>query len=576
MTSTPSTRSLPATALLAAAVFLAPVLLGFLYVQVHQRLADARRPADNTPALTNRLADASVTDLGALRALRREARDAGLTTDEIDLRIWAASAARPAMLFRVSPPGQGVGWRWHLSQDGLFAVAVADAADAAGRRETGLFDLAANVWVWKNLLPWPETHEAPYVFGRSLVLRYAKGAARFALEISPEGRIVSIDALRKPAAFAAPPPALTPGFPGLPVAVKNGVCFVTDAERRDLVGYACERVPGLSYAGAGDANTLFSGNGRLKFAIAGGAVTVSDSLTLTPLQRLAVWKPATNVVVTGALTTRDGSSLNVFLKADFGGEPPVSREWSVAISTYSGTVLPSFNADALLARPRRPQQLHSASRDGRWLLDAGPSNVLVVSAAADRRPVARVPLAAALGAARPISHLEVLEDDRHVVIRQDARLWLLDLAAARGYAGLLDRLDAAAEAAVAQASRPVETNLPPSVLEVSLGEEAGFEPEPWPVFPPSAPFALCAERCAAHQAWPYAAALLETCSSYSALDGRAPRVNPLLFARAALLSGQKAKARLICRRALYGLIDDPSPYNRMTRYQLQGLLFAQP
>ena len=67
---------------------------------------------------------------------------------------------------------------------------------------------------------------------------------------------------------------------------------------------------------------------------------------------------------------------------------------------------------------------------------------------------------------------------------------------------------------------------------------------------------------------------LEVVANYT--PGRAPRVNPLLQARADILSGQKQKARLVCRQALMGLIADPSDYNRMARYHLQGLLFSQP
>lgn len=87
--------------------------------------------------------------------------------------------------------------------------------------------------------------------------------------------------------------------------------------------------------------------------------------------------------------------------------------------------------------------------------------------------------------------------------------------------------------------------------------------------------ALRAERFAAHQAWPYTAHLLETCAAGSALDGRAPRVNPLLKARAEILSGQR-RSRATCRQALRELLADPSPYNRMIRYHLQGLLFSTP
>jgi hypothetical protein len=570
-------RNLAHVALLGIAVFLIPSLLGLLFVQCYQKLAVPRAPsADGFVALTNRLADASVTDLDALFLLRRDARSEGLATEELDLRIWAAQAVHPAALFRVSPPAGGEQWNWHLSQDGRFAVAVSVGFDAAERRQIGLYDLIADRWVWTNKLPWPDTHEAPYVFDRHLVLRYVKNAARFALEVNPEGRILSIDKLGKGSFAFPPPPPADPACPGTPVAVKGRVFFVTDPDRQDLVGYAQERLPGLRYAGTGDANTLFSGNGRLKFTIREGAVTVCDSLTQTVLQKLAVWKPATNITVTGALTTRDGASLNVFLKADFGGTPAVTREWSVSVATYTGTVLPSFNADALLAKPRRLNQTQAVSLDNRWQLTVTASNDLSIATYPETREIARVALGPPLGLSGPIDHLAVLENGRIAVLRQGSNFWLLDFAAARTYAGLLSRLTATAEAAAHQAAKPVETNLPPAVVEMTLGEDSYFEPEPWPDLPPPAPYALRAERCAAHQAWPYVASLLELCAEYSDFDGRAPRVNPLLQARAELLAGENEKARLICRRALYELITDPSNYSRMIRYQLQGILFSLP
>ncbi len=570
--------NMPRVALLGAAVFFLPLVLGILFVLAYQRLAAPPRTApdaDHVAAITNRLNDLNVTDLDELFLLRREARQAGIDTDEINLRIWAAQTARPAVLFRVAPPALSGQWDWHLSQDGRYAVAVSADVDAADRRCVGLFDLIANEWLWQNALPWPDTHEAPYVFDRRLILRYIKNASRFALEIAPEGRIVSIDRLQGSAfALHVPPPAHS-ACPGKPVAVKGAVFFATDPDRQHLVGYALERVPGLRDAGLGDDNTLFSGNGRLKFAIKDGVVTVSDSLTQTVLQRLNAWKPATNITVTGALTTHDGSSLSVFLKADFGGTPAVTREWSVAIATYSGTVLPSFNPDALLAKPRRVVQKQAVSRDGRWQLSLSAANELQVCALPGPREIARAAIGEALGLRRPLDHIAFLETGRHVVLRQGERFWLLDFAAARGYADLVSRMEASAAGVAALAQAPAETNLPPAVLAMTMGEDAIEDFEPWPPLPPAAPYALRAERCAAHQAWPYAAALLDRCYEYSQSDGRAPRVNPLLYTRAKFLSGQPAQARLICRRALVDLLSDNSDYNRMIRYQLQGLFFSE-
>jgi hypothetical protein len=89
----------------------------------------------------------------------------------VDIRLWAARAQEPEALFRVSPPDPDKRWNWHLSQDGLFALAVSMEIDRFDRRDVGLFDLSGEEWAWTNSLPWPDTHEAPYVFKRHLVVR---------------------------------------------------------------------------------------------------------------------------------------------------------------------------------------------------------------------------------------------------------------------------------------------------------------------------------------------------------------------------------------------------------------------
>lgn len=574
-----ASRNLLRTLLLGFAVVLVPVLLACLFVAMLNTLAprQPRRAPDETgaPPITNRLADASVTNLTDLLSLYREGRAAGYATDEVNLRIWAAQAAQPPVLFRIPPPEAGARWTWHLSQDGCFALAVSLDADALERRQVGLYDLATGEWVWTNTLPWPVNHETPYVFNRRVVLRYVKNASRFALEIDPGGHIVSLDTLGRSSSFSLPhalPP--NPAFPGTPVAARNGVFFTVDDTSHALTGYALERLPGLRYAGKGDDNTLFSGNGLLKFSVASGQITVSDSLTQTVLQRHAAWRPATNITVTGVLTTHDGSGLNVFLRSDFGGIPAISREWSVSLATYTGTVVPSFNADAQLAKPRRTRQLQAVSRDGKWQLSVTPDNTFVIASQADRREVARVALAPLLGLAKPLDSLAFLEEGRHVVLRQGDNFWLLDFATACGYADLLARLSASEDAVKLAAETPA-TNAPPASVASDVEANDLFaEDELLPAGPSPSLLALRAERLAAHQAWPLAACTLEACNARAAIDGRAPRVNPLLLARAQILSGQRAQSRATCRLALRELIGDPSPYNRMIRYQLQGLLFA--
>lgn len=571
---TPSTpRNRLHTALFAAAALLIPVLLGlFVVVIVHKLRPAAQPPALGT--LASRLDENTVTNLTKLLELQRDVRSAGENTEELNLRIWSALALQPAVLFHIAAPDAGKQWTWHLSQDGLYAIAIATQPDTLGHRSIGLFDLIAEEWLWKNILPWPDMYESPYVFNRHVVLRYTKNMAHFALEIDAHGKIIDIATLGKTPFSPSAPMRPLPGFPGNPVGIKNGVLFTADAHSQALVGYALERVPALRYAGKGDENTLFSGNGLLKFTLRDGYLTVADSLSQTVLQRIDAWPHTTNTVVTGARVTHDGSLLSVFLKTAFAGTPVQAREWCVAIATYTGKVTPSFNADALLAKPRHINQLQTLSSDGLWSVSVSTSNVLSVASQTQNRELARLSLNSVLNARTPVNHIAFLEDNRHLLIRQSNDFWLLDLAAARSHADLLARL-----------SRSVNTNVvvtagaetvPTAAVESAAALSASTNAPVTLGDPACSRLALRAQWYASYQAWGYAAAALEEAALRSASDGRAPRVNPLLLAHALLLSGQPQKARLVCRKALMELISDTSDYNRMIRYQLQGLLFAQP
>jgi len=585
LNNTPSqTHSRMNAVLFAAAVLLISLLAGLLVVvAVHKIKPVSPLPPPSAGDWASRLDANAATNLSRLMELRRDLRNDGYASDELSFRIWAAHALQPTALFRVDPPETGKRWNWHLSQDGLFAVAVSIQTDSLDRRSVGLYDLTASEWVWKKTLAWPDSHEAPYVFNRHVVLRFTKKAQRFAMEIDARGTVTGIDSLGKSAAKEIPPAlGAVPGFPGEPVAIKSGVLFAVTPEHQGLVGYAMEKVPYLHYAGKGDDNTVFSGNGLLKFTFQGGRVTVADSLTQTVLQQIDAWPRTTNTVVTGALVTQDGSQLSVFLKTSLAGTPPTAREWSVALSTYTGAAKPSFNADALLAKPHRVLQQQAASADGQWLVSVAHSNVLSIVSQAQKREAARVDLGAALGVRKPIDHLAFLEDGRHVVLRQGDNFWLFDFAAARGHADLLARVELSAQAsALAE-----ETNQTARTGSASLPSLSDGAAAPLPSFatntsylalsPASSCLALRAEWYAGHQAWGYAAAQLEKARACAARDGRAPRTNALLLSRAYILSGQKQKSRLIAREALTQLVSDPSNYNRMIRYQLQGLLFSQP
>ncbi len=572
----PSTRNILQTALLACGILCAPALLGIVaVVMMHRTNPPPAPPSEEIAAsLTNLLADASASGRSQLLDLYRDCREQGLPTEEVNLRLWASCATDPTVLFRIPPPAGNREWLWSLSQDGLFAIAVSRTRDAIERCDVALYDMVEEKWLWTKVLPWPKTHDQPYVFNRHLILRYSKNGMRFALELSPSGAILGIDKLGQGTFPECMPPAPHAPFSGEPVAIRNGVYFTADPKDGDLRGYALAPLPGFCPAGTGDEHTRFSGNGLLKFNVSTGVVTVCDSLTQTVLQRIDAWPHTTNTVVTGTLATHDGSSLTVFLKTDFGGRPPVTREWSVAIALYTGTVLRSFNADALFARPKGGESLESASPDGLWQLTIQGSNTLSVTSTASARELSSIPLAS-LGLMSAVNNLSFLEEGRHVSIRDGHSFWLLDFSQALHYGDLLSRMESCTR------FTPQPTNQLADVTSAPENDSRMFDPDALAYSTDreaTSPSYLAqrAELFAAHQAWGYAAALLEQTRRLQEYDSRAPRVNPLLQARCQILSGNIEKAKATCREALNGLILDQTDYNRMIRYHLQGILFSQP
>ena len=610
--STPPIQPLPRTILLAGAVFFIPVVIGAFVVLISEKLLPSATQASTAAAsaqLTARLHDGSATDIAQLAALRRDLRNAGFPTDEADLRLWAARAEEPECLFRVTPPDAAKRWRWHLANDGLYALAVDSQADAAGRRAVGLYDLASEEWLWNNLLPWPDTHEAPYVFDRRTIIRYAKNDIRFALEVDRNGKIISIDKLGAGAFPLPPPPPPNPRFPGLTaVAGRNGIFFAADPQDGTLHGYAHNTLPGLRYAGPCNETTTFSGNGLMKFSAVTGIVTVADSLTQTVLQTYKAWPAESDTVVNGMAASFDGSNLVISLNSTFTGTPPVKRDWSMDIDIYSGKGKPNVS-DQQPPMPERAASLTAVSPDGKWRFTVDADNGIIITAENTKTPTAppaaRVALAS-LGLITPIQSIAFLEGGRHLVIRQRDDVWLLDFTVARSYGGVMARA-AACSKTISQEFYRIrrETNgtdkanakLATSTEGYGVSEDysdADILAADDPFADATAPsyLLLRAETLVANQAWKYAAATLEEAARLQANDPRAPRINPLLLARCQMLAGQDKKARVTCRDALRTLLMRPVMYdsatgttrpphnieesdNRMIRYHLQSLLFSK-
>jgi hypothetical protein len=284
----------------------------------------------------------------------------------------------------------------------------------------------------------------------------------------------------------------------------------------------------------------------------------------------------------------------------------------MSIDLYSGKGTPDFSPAAPPPAADPAARLAARSPDGKWRLAVDAANELTIEASEGGAASNAVPGAAAarvalapLGLRAPVRGIAFLEGGRHLLIRQDADAWLLDFTTARAYGGLAARA-AACSRTISLDTYLIkrETNRTDSAgaqLAVSTegygieeehdSDTAAFKPDPDATAP--AYLALRAELFAANQAWGYAAALLESTARLQEYDPRAPRVNPLLLARCQLLAGQQQKARATCRDALRALLARPVSYdfatgayrappntgendNRMIRYHLQGLLFAEP
>ncbi|MDD4101861.1 MAG: hypothetical protein PHU80_04425 [Kiritimatiellae bacterium] len=566
------------TVLLSVAVLLIPILTGILLVLAAHKIKATRLPpaAESAVSVANRLYElGTATNKLLLISLRHDLRSKGLPFEEVNLRLWATELSEPEKLFHVNPPENGKMWNWHLSHNGLYAVAVTVQTDELDRRMVGLYDIIQNKWLWHSKILWPDSHGQPYIFNNHLILRYTKNAVRFALELDDAGRIISIDSLGPGQSEPIQPPPPDPTLPGTVVAINNGVTFTVNPETFALCGYASTRLPGLRYAGKGDDNTVFSGNGLLKFIAKEGKISVYDSLTHTALQQIDAWRHNANTRVTGMRTDNAGSHLSVYLSTEFAETPPVKRNWQVTVKLYTGQKETLFNQDS--DSPKRQPNLQAKSPDGQWLLVATGDNTLTLSCAASGRIVAQMPLGA-LGIKGSVNDLSFLEGGRHLLIRQADNFWLLDFVVAKGYGDLLARLATSADQTDCDAPLPPNHRLlraqplHDNSFEIDSDTLAYIKASNSPL--PSV-LTLKAELLAANQAWGYTAAVLEKVDALQEYDTRAPRVNLLLLARCQLLAGDNAKARNTCRTALKKMSADPSPHNRMIRYQLQGLYFAE-
>lgn len=590
--------------LLGTAMIIIPLLLGIGYVLLHNTIT-GRQIRENTEAVPelphDYLKQLSTAPLQELTNLYHLARINGVGTTPINLAIWAAMADNPACVMSINPPDDNSAWEWRCSIDGRYALALARNGDTAGRRNVALCDLITNEWIWHSLLPWPESYDDPYIVGLCTIVHFEKNERRMALEVDPHGKIIALDYLPgKPSDI--PPPILPPpprGVSGRSIALRNGLLMVADNANSLLHGYALNALPGLyPLEPSTAATTTFSGNGRLRFDIAAGQVSVHDTLTHTLMQEVEAWRHTTNTTITSTLAARDGANLSIFFSTHFGEERSrVTRDWSASLSTYSGKVRTSYDATVASRPTTTENKLELTSPNKRWHFKLSPTGTLEISNQTQTTPTLAVNLAPITGP-DTFTELTMLEEGRHLILRQAAKLWLLDFECALGYADLQARYHATRD----KKDEPVVAIDSDDLGDPTIDPYYEYSDAQWIEtlssldIPSPAPVALQAELMLAHQLWSYAAWLLDAGASYSAMDIRAPRINPLLRARThikaahamqqrsaaenepALLpiaSASRKSARDISKSSLISMLNSYYQHSRMERYQLQGFLFAQ-
>lgn len=560
---------------LAFALVLIPLLLGVLAVLVSHKF----NPKATPPAISvtkgipfqdpQGIATASVE---RLMIWRRDLRRDGFSLDEANLRVWAAHAKHPDILFRIAPPCAQKQWHWYPAHGSRYVIAVSRQMDEIGRQQVALYDLITSQWLWNHPMRWPKTHELPHVINTHTLVHYAVNGRRFAMELNARGVIISMDSLGVGSATSYALPSPNARFPGEPLAWQDNLFFTKDPSDESLLAYATDALPGLYNAGKGLETTCFSGNGMLKFTALDGTIYVSDALTQTLLKRFDAWRHTSETRVTATLATRDGSRLTVFLSTAFESTPPVTREWTVTLTLPEGIVRQNFNADALFGKPKtEPSPCTTQSQDGLWELKIAPDNLLHISNCRAKKEYACCDLGSLLGLDKPIDQIYFLEDGRHVVLRQQDNFWLLDFAIARGYADLIAR----------QQASLLAINKNPSVLSSvcsTNAESTVLSPETDPSRTPAVAtmMALQAERCAANQAWMHATELLEESQRHPVWNGRTPNVNLFMLARYHLLANQPREAFDRGFQALRQLGTQSLDELRMPRYHMSRLLDAIP
>ena len=586
------------TILLAALIFLIPFGIATFFGFFITRNSPLNQ--ETTPALTNAQniahtnmpacsPDANVTEL---LEYRQTLRLAGVSVDAVNIRIWAAAENNPALLLSVSPPAPGLWWNWRISKDGRYALAIASGSGDSILREVALYSFKDECWLWQKKLPWPKTHEDPWVFNDTTIIRSSKNNHRFAMEISPAGDIVSIDPLGKGGPFPNNELNLNARITGTAVALRSNVCFSSGNEAPILNGYALKTLPGLYDAGPADNSTCFSGTGLLKFTAEDGTITIRDSFTGISLYKKEAWTASSNTVVSAIQSNRDGSEVTLSMISTFNNPETITRPWNILLHPATDELAVNMSNTPTITKFHPSTTVRSP--DGKWIINLRDASILEIFDVSTGKEIVEVDLKKHINCRNnPITQASLLTGERFIVLRQRNQAHLLDLHVILHYGDVLARLDVSRDILDSYTATELsQTNLTDNAMrEIDKGEKASESDsfnyemslyemdfmDPHDLEPPALPsiLSLQAEYLSDHHAWLYATMKLERLMNIQEQDNRAPKANPLLYTRYSLLSKDSQRANNGCIKGLESLFYDQTPYNLMIRFQMLKTLFQE-
>ncbi len=590
--------NLKRTAVIAALIFLVPFCLALLFAVVAKRVSPAHIQQREGIA-TEQAAEANVpayphsdADVAELLEYRNTLRKRGEPVEFANIRLWEAAGRESVLLFKILPPGIGE-WSWSISQCGRYAMAIEKNEQETLIRKVALYNFMDEKWGWQQKLPWPENYEDPWIFGRHLILRSSKNNRRFAMELDEMGKIISLDSLGSGSSYIRKTPKITEEMTGEPIAMRSNVIFVSDNENNSLKGYTKRNLPGLFSIGALADNACVSGNGLLKFIANDGAIFVRDAFTEKKLAIFNAWIPSTNTVVKGIESSRDGSSVTIYLKSSFHYDKPLERNWCLTWKPADNTVQANMTNAPSFTPAAKQTEIDSKNLD--ITLSLRGNNMLEIRKSKSNSNFVTIDLSRYISCDdHPVQSLSLLEDERFLLIKQSEQAYLLDLFSVKHYAELLDKMEQCNRMLDEYSDEKLSrTNIAANAMREVKGEDRDLDGadnfnyemkdyqtdfmRPQDLEPPAKPsiLSLQAEFYATHHAWLYAADKLERLMLIQENDNRAPKANPLLLAQYSLLSGDTKRAKKACDKGLKSIFYDDTPYNRMIHWQMLRILFEK-